>query len=90
MIWGNLYGIDDQFFNLQKIRWIGFYWSQGVGTKTFGTHRITYDIYDGTCTRQSALENVIRKNNAEFKEKLKRDAQTNKLSDELGVSEDNF
>ena len=90
LTWDGRYKTPSVQFKQKGLTWINLIWSKGIMTKTFGTHRITYQIDDGTCTRQSALENRIRKNNAALKEKLKLDAQNKSLSKKLGVSEDNF
>ena len=90
LAWGEGYNTPSAEFKQTGLDWINLNWSKSVWTKTFGTHRITYSIDDGKCTRQSALENRIRKNNAALKEKLKRDAQSKSLSKKLGVSEENF
>lgn len=90
LAWGGQYKTSSAEFKQAGLSWLNVSWSNGAWTKTFGTHRITYQFYDGKCTRQSALENRIRKNNAALEEKLKRDAQSKSLSKKLGVSEDNF
>ena len=90
MVWGGQFNTPQLKFKQQGIYRLDLYWSQSTWTKTFGTHRIYYYIDDGKCTKQSVLENQIRKHKAAVIKKLKRDAQANELSKKLGVSEDNF